>query len=163
MSAAKMTPIGEVLRDLLSPVVAQMREEAKRNAADQAMVNGERVVTRWADAIEHAIGGKGGEPAAPRPAATWVHAAGTWRERLWTVPDDTRLGVRELAEALGRPRSWVYRHTSKRSGLPLLPHRRLDGDLMFVAREIRDWVQTHEDVVVHAGRIPFTNPTRRRA
>src|SRR5690349_2838866 len=51
----------------------------------------------------------------------------TWRERLWIVPPETRLGVAELSEAIGRPRSWIYRHTSARSGLDLLPYRKLDG------------------------------------
>ena len=29
----------------------------------------------------------------------------TWREKLWTVPSETRIGSRELLEALGRPAS----------------------------------------------------------
>lgn len=32
----------------------------------------------------------------------------TWRERLWEVPADCRLNMADLAEALGRPRSYVY-------------------------------------------------------
>jgi len=46
----------------------------------------------------------------------------TWRERLWRVPAETRLGVREFAEAMGRPKSWVYRRTSERSEKAPLPH-----------------------------------------
>jgi hypothetical protein len=75
----------------------------------------------------------------------------SWREKLWTVPPETRLGVQELSEALDRPRSWCYRHTSEKSGLSLLPHRKLDGELVFVAGEIRLWVQQNETVLV-AGR-----------
>ena len=68
----------------------------------------------------------------------------TWREKLWTVPDECRLGVAELAEAIGRPKSWVYRHCSKASGYELLPHRKLEGELSFVASDIRAWLRTHE-------------------
>jgi predicted DNA-binding transcriptional regulator AlpA len=68
----------------------------------------------------------------------------TWRERLWTVPADTRLGVREVAEATGRPRSWIYRRTSAASEKAPLPHRKLDGELVFVAGELRAWLKRHE-------------------
>jgi predicted DNA-binding transcriptional regulator AlpA len=75
-------------------------------------------------------------------------AAITWRERLWTVPAETRLGVRELREALDRPQSWIYRHTSPKSGLQLLPCKKLDGELVFLAGEIRTWIQRNEITVV---------------
>src|SRR5690242_7467645 len=55
-----------------------------------------------------------------------------WRERLWTAPPDTRMGVAELCEALGRTKSWVWRHTGPSSPGPRLPHRKLDGELVFV-------------------------------
>jgi predicted DNA-binding transcriptional regulator AlpA len=84
-------------------------------------------------------------------AAPAIAVPTSWRERLWVVPGETRLGVTELMEALGRPRSWVHRHTSKRSGLPQLPHRKLDGSLVFVAGEIRTWLQDHE---VRSGAAP---------
>lgn len=71
----------------------------------------------------------------------------TWRERLWTCPPETRIGTNELCEAVGRPRSWLYRLTS--SGT--IPHRRLDGALTFVAGEIREWLRRHEEVVVPGG------------
>ena len=67
-----------------------------------------------------------------------------WREKLWTVPADTRLGVREVAEAMGRPRSWVYRRTSEKSGKAPPPFRRLDGELVFAAGELRVWLKRHE-------------------
>lgn len=85
-----------------------------------------------------------------------VAAELTWRERLWTAPAETRLGVAELCEALGRPRSWVYRHTSGRT----IPHRKLDGELIFVAGEIRDWVGGRE--AVEQRPVPRIAPVPRR-
>ena len=71
----------------------------------------------------------------------------TWRERLWSVPADTRLNVREVAEALGQSVSWVYKHTSRRSGQAQLPHRQLaNGKLAFLAGEIRTWLGQTETV-----------------
>lgn len=81
----------------------------------------------------------------------------TWRERLWTVPEETRIGVRELAQAVGRTPSWVYRHTSTKSGLPLLPHRKLDGELIFVVGEVRTWIRSHEEVL-RPGQIGHVTP-----
>ena len=75
----------------------------------------------------------------------------TWRERLWLVPAETRVGVRELAEALGRSTSWVYRRTSPkaaaRAGLKPLPHRRLECELVFVIGEIRSWIHETEEII----------------
>jgi len=68
-----------------------------------------------------------------------------WAEKLWTCPPETRLGVRELAEAIGRPRSWVYRHTSPRGDLAPIPHGRLDGLLVFTAGAVRDWLRANEE------------------
>jgi predicted DNA-binding transcriptional regulator AlpA len=70
----------------------------------------------------------------------------SWAEKIWTCPPETRLGVRELAEAVGRPRSWVYRHASPRGDLAPMPHRRLDGLLVFTAGEVRDWLRANEEV-----------------
>ncbi len=71
-----------------------------------------------------------------------------WRERLWTAPADTRIGVAELCEALGRTKSWVWRHTGPRSPGPRLPHRKLDGELVFVVVEVRAWLREHERIIV---------------
>ena len=68
----------------------------------------------------------------------------TWRERLWTCPPDTRLVVRDLAEALGRPRSWVYRAVAVGRGAHRLPARRLHGELIFEAGEVRSWLEKEE-------------------
>jgi hypothetical protein len=88
-------------------------------------------------------------PAAPSPQRVDVCKL-TWRERFWGVNPEMRIGVAELAESLGRPKSYIYRHTSRKSGLPLLPHRRLDGDLVFVVGEVRRWVELHEQAIVRA-------------
>lgn len=71
----------------------------------------------------------------------------TWRERLWTVPAETRLGVKELTEAVGRSRHWIYHHTRTTCRGERLPHRKLDGELIFLAGEIRDWHGRAEEVV----------------
>lgn len=75
----------------------------------------------------------------------------TWREKLWTVPAECRIGVPELSEALGRPRSFVYARTGPKAE-SLIPHRRLDGSLVFTCGEVRAWLRDSEEVV-HAG--PF--------
>jgi predicted DNA-binding transcriptional regulator AlpA len=67
----------------------------------------------------------------------------TWREKLWTVPADTRLGVRECAEALGKKTSWVYHQQD-------LPRRKLGSELTFLAGELRDWLSTTEEVVLRS-------------
>jgi len=86
--------------------------------------------------------------AAPAVAAPDATALAGWRSWLWNCPAETRLGVAELAEAVGRPKSWVYRHTSERAALSdQLPFRKFDGELVFVAHEIRAWLREHEEVV----------------
>ena len=82
-----------------------------------------------------------------------------WRERLWVVPAETRLGVTELCEALGRSRSWVYRHTGKCNPEDRMPHRLLEGSLVFVVGEVRTWVREHEEVI---GALPMTTTDSER-
>lgn len=77
-------------------------------------------------------------------APTNVTAPPSWRERLWDCPADTRLGVLEICEALGRSKAFVYRLTRTKD----IPHRKLDGELVFRAGDIRAWVQQREDVQV---------------
>ena len=89
-----------------------------------------------------------GIPNTPTPVTLSPPTEPTWRERLWTAPSDARIGTAELAEALGRPPSWIYRHTSARSCCAPIPHRKLDGELVFLVGEVRQWVEDHEDVVV---------------
>ena len=88
----------------------------------------------------------------------------TWRERIWTVPAETRLGVPEVAEALSRPASFVYRGTSeKASGSNRIPHRKLAGELSFVAGEIRTWICEHEEVIAKGRTRPALSISPRRA
>ncbi len=81
---------------------------------------------------------------APSPPPTTQPVEPTWRERLWTVPAQTRIGVKELAEAVARPVSWVYHHTSRNGHGAGLPYRRLGGELVFVVGEIRAWLERQE-------------------
>lgn len=79
----------------------------------------------------------------PVAATTPASSPVTWRERIWLVPEDTRIGVEELTEAVGRSKHWVYRHTSRGT----IPHRKFDGALVFVVGEVRSWLLSHEAVV----------------
>lgn len=67
----------------------------------------------------------------------------SWREKLWTAPAETRLGVAEVVEATGKPRSWVYKGTSAGT----LPHRKFEGALVFTCGEIRAYLRDHEQSV----------------
>ena len=80
----------------------------------------------------------------------------TWREKLWIVPAETRIGTSELAEAFCRPASWVYSHTEGKAENPI-PHRKLDGTLMFTVGEVRTWLRESEEVLV-AGPMESTQP-----
>ena len=85
----------------------------------------------------------------PEVAVEPTNAGWTWRERLWEVPAETRLGVAELSEALGRPRSYIYARTGPKADDPI-PHRKMDGSLLFTAGEVRTWIREREETV-HAG------------
>ena len=85
----------------------------------------------------------------------------TWRERLWRVPAETRLGVAEVAEALGRPKSFIYARTGPKAE-DMIPHRKLDGALMFAAGELRAWIRAREEVVC-AGAMDSTLAERKGA
>lgn len=86
-------------------------------------------------------------PRAPAVVPQVCDTAPTWREKIWTVPAETRLGVREVAEALGRSKDFVYRHTAPNGSGLRIPHRKLDGALVFVAHELRGWVEQSEVVI----------------
>ena len=90
----------------------------------------------------------------PETALTW-----TWREKLWIVPAETRLGTAELAEALGKPKSWIYARTQADAEDPL-PHRKLDSALTFTVGEVRAWIREREDVLV-AGPMESTEAEKR--
>jgi hypothetical protein len=88
-----------------------------------------------------------GEPAAPDAGIAALHTAPpSWRVLLWTVPAETRIGREELLEAVGRPRSWLYRHTAPKAE-HRIPHRKLDGELVFVVGEVRAWLKASEEIV----------------
>jgi len=80
-----------------------------------------------------------------------------WRERVWTCPPETRLTAVEVAEALGKSRDAVYRLTSEKHADkqiaeghtdPRLPHRKdISGTLTFLAGEVRQWIEAHEEVI----------------
>lgn len=93
-------------------------------------------------------------------ATRTVSAPVSWRERIWTVPKETRLGVREVAEAVGRSVDWVYKHTGPGGTGLRLPHRKIDGQLVFVASEIRTWVAEAEEVIEpsHRGGLSAVRP-----
>ena len=74
-------------------------------------------------------------------------ALGTWREKLWVCPPETRLGKAELLEALGRSESWLYRRTGPKAKCARIPCRRLDNELVFVVGEIRAWLSEQEEVL----------------
>lgn len=85
------------------------------------------------------------EPAdVPQPTA--ASAPPSWRVLLWQVPADTRIGRVELLEAVGRPPSWLYRHTGSKAE-NRIPHRKLDGELVFVVGEVREWLREHEEII----------------
>ena len=95
---------------------------------------------------------------APDPSPV-VASAPSWRETLWTAPSEARIGRSELLEAVGRTESWLYRHTSPKSECARIPHRKLDGELVFVVGEVRQWLIDHEEIVV-PGRPPGECATR---
>jgi len=100
-----------------------------------------------ASAVAEVLESLAEEKGAPEPASSPPSGAEwSWRERLWTVPAETRLGTSELAEALGRPKSWVYARTQAGAEDPV-PHRKLDGTLTFTAGEVRAWIRDREEVV----------------
>ena len=98
--------------------------------------------------------GYGEEMEKADPPAVVHSVEWTWKERLWLAPAETLLGVPELKEALGRSKSWIYQRTGGTSIDGRIPHRKLDGVLVFTAGEIRAWVKDQSLVMV-AGRMHF--------
>ncbi len=103
------------------------------------------------------------EEALPADNTTPVEAREpTWRERLWTAPAETRIGRQELLEAVGRSVDWLYRHTGVKAKCSKIPCRKLDGELVFVVGEVRQWMVEHEETVVPGRSEPLAVPMRRR-
>ncbi|MEX2531431.1 MAG: hypothetical protein WD960_11715 [Gemmatimonadota bacterium] len=144
--------------DTASPVVPTLAEfltwcqaAPPGTALDAAEVA--RCLTAIAE--EEGQGGEGGPQEEEREGSPpW-----TWRERLWLVPAETRIGVAEVAEALGRPKSFVYGRTGRAIEGEPIPHRKLDGTLVFTAGELRAWIRDREEVVV-GGRMESTEAER---
>jgi hypothetical protein len=85
----------------------------------------------------------------PAPIQVTEAAPETWRERLWSCGAEVRLSVADVAEALGRPKSYVYQRTGPKAEDPI-PHRKCDGSVVVTAGELRAWIRAHE-TVIHAG------------
>ena len=79
-----------------------------------------------------------------------------WSFLLWTADPETRIGRSELLEATARPPSWLYRHTGPKAK-HRIPHRKVDGELVFLVGEVRRWLRDREEIVV-AG--PLDVPSR---
>lgn len=92
-------------------------------------------VARVLEAALEGDGPRAGEEHPPRVAEVT-----TWRERLWTVPEETMLGITELCEALDRSRDWCYRACSAKRERPI-PHAKLDGMSVFRAGQVRTWIE----------------------
>lgn len=85
----------------------------------------------------------------------------TWRERVWTCPPETRLTAQETAEAIGAPVSRIYGWTHRTKDPELLRRRReqgraipfhkIDGALVFLAGEVRDWLRERTEGERDAG------------
>ena len=70
-----------------------------------------------------------------------------WTVLLWQADPETRIGRAELLEAVGRSRAWLYRHTGEKAK-HRIPHRKLDGELIFLVGEVRRWLRDREEIVV---------------
>lgn len=82
---------------------------------------------------------------------------------LWSVGPETRIGRGELLEAIGRSASWLHRHTGP-TAPDRIPHRRFDGQLVFVVGEVRRWLGEREMIEVAGPRelAPQLHRARRR-
>jgi len=104
-------------------------------------------VSALAEVLDRVSGGdhKAKTPYVRTPSSEQPEAlpAMTWKERIWLVPPETRLTVPEVAEALARPKSFVYARTYEGAEDPI-PHRRIGRNLRFVACEIREWITEAE-------------------
>ena len=72
----------------------------------------------------------------------------SWKVWLWTVPDEIRIGPKQLLEAVDKSPSWLYEQTSAAPGERTIPFRKRGSDLVFVVGEIRAWTRMTEIVEV---------------
>ncbi len=120
----------------LAKLLADLDRRAREADAIGASAPVSHMCRQLSDELREADDGDPAEGEMPTPAATW-------RERLWTCPPQTRLNVSDLAEAMARPKSWMYRQTSA----GCVPSHKLDGALVFVAGEVREWLNRQEEPV----------------
>ena len=105
------------------------------------------------DALARALSEPGAVAPAPPPS---VHVTLPWSALLWRrdlVPDEALLTVEQAAEALGMPKSGIYRRTSKwrrehDGSVTPLPHVRVQGALRFRVGELRRWLVERQESVV---------------
>lgn len=114
-----------------------------------------RIVSSPADAAP----GASTPPKPSEPADGEQGGERSWREKLWTVPAETRLGSKDVAEAVGRNVNWVHQRTQKGAD-PMLPHAKLGNTLVFKAGEIRHWLREHEEAI-HAAPMDSTEAEKR--
>lgn len=95
-------------------------------------------------AIEELLDEDLADVGADRAASTPAANPSCWRERIWTVPEETRLTVEEVAEVFAVSTSWVYKKVSPKTTpeCDRLPHEHLPGGggLRFRAGDIRLWI-----------------------
>jgi len=77
--------------------------------------------------------------APPVPAAA---SPVTWRERVWTAHERTWMSTDDVAEACGRSRAFVHRRCRRGGDDAPLPYRLVDGQRVFEAGAVRDWLRT---------------------
>lgn len=82
-----------------------------------------------------------------------------WETKLWRVPSRTRLGAKDVAEAVERSVNWVHQRTQASADVPI-PHRKRNGRLVFLAGEVREWLDEQEEVIVPGS--STANATERR-
>lgn len=117
-----------------------------------------------AAALAEALREFGAEPG-NRPAISTpleAPAPPSWPERLWTVPDRTRLTVADVAKALDKTPNAIHKLTAraakeqqKQQDDPdytmdptVIPCRRAhDGTWSFVAGELRQWKEQTDEIV----------------
>ena len=69
--------------------------------------------------------------------------------------------VREVAGALDKSQSWIYKRTTEASDPEeRLPARRAHGQVVFTAGELRTWLRAHEQVI-HGLPMTTTDSERR--
>ena len=76
----------------------------------------------------------------PEPVEVALPVTLPWNALVWVVDPETRLSVKEAALALGRPVSFLYRHTNGTG--EAIPCTREFGRLTFTAGGLREWLRS---------------------